>query len=1825
MLHMYEDDFLQIQKKGENMKKKLVKKALVLCLAFSMLAGTLSVPAAFVNDPSGFEVNSAAVKSENADIGESTEFVNDVQMRDQEEAAAGEIGSDARVRTVHRTESFLREATGLLQVPETEGSAEAQEAGTTPESATSDSAEGTDSTAVAEEDSDVVNVKNEAAAESNALEGENVAAAGQKPIETEVMPKETVSLAGNNVLTDGKVPAGSDALADSETPVGSEVPADSEILTESLEDTAAAPLVAEETTISADIASPVSIMAAPEEATVLGVTQTVHYMTVQYLLVEEGTVPADADAQTVWADYSDSVMGGFSESVEIYDADPESEYLSAIVSTSRLNNTSGSGVATFTDENTTNPTVYDFCTYDAEYGVAYIPRSFYFDENGEECMRSLCCEIVVPVNVSENPSADIEVFMDSTTDEVDLVGDHIVSAPIFDLSVTFPLTTPETAPDFDMSRATIYVNNSYVPYMPDQYYFNVETGELTLDLCSQSVYNIYVVYGKVNQMYEVMPLAAGSVADVAKLSNDILRMDLGDSSISAGDSFSYTNTMYYAAGSTSNATVSATFEALFGSGKSGWSAISPYCYAASTDQLNSYLAQWVQKSGSHGSDSTSGIIGVLGNAIEVGAERYHNFAYSLPVQGTVFSNGSHSFKFDIQKYNYLYGKCIENATGIDQISVDWGAVGSYEYALATNTISIRVLAVDNTNKTVTLAFSAKGFRNASQASVGIYKVEFGKNPPPPSSWTMNATVVFRIRKTDASNGAYISDAVFGLYKGNSTSSGNLLHNFTYQNNGVYLSNGVVYSGTPQYTVYESTVPSGYNTTSRLKQTVQLESPFNLYIETLYQVFLKRKSDAAGKRDWYNAIVNDKKSWYDIVHGFTSSAEFTKRNVSDEEFVNECYLAILLRNADSSGLSSYTNMVKTSGRNAVVKALVGTGEAQSALTNGKVGNSPGYQYMIDSAATNTPYYGNISVTKGRSSGYDSYASDFGSKLSLKGAEYSIYSSESDAKNNKNAITKMVTNADGKATSRSLKVGTYYIKETKVPTGYALDSTIYTRSVQLAGTTVISPSMEVSDTPQVGRIKVTKITDAAYQDYVKDHGSDYSLSGAVFRVYTDKAATAPLKTDGGTIVSITTGSDGTGTSRLIPPGTYYVKEYQAPKGHSLNETIMEVVVTAGTSTATPIGVTIANKPTISYLNLKKSSSNPTLTNNNSCYSLAGAVYQVYKDVACKVPVEGAVLTTNEEGISNTVDLIPSYYWVKEITAPDGFKLDSNPIKVDVTVGKTTTAPVQLTVTDEPLSDPGAIELTKIEDEEAKAYRESLGLDIIPLAGAQFEVKYYAGYYDTVAELPSTPTRRWVIETKAEVVNGETKYRAGFEDQYIVKGSKSDAFYRNSKGESVIPLGTITIKEVKAADGYTMANGFLDVAGTHYSDIYIQKIEDENSGIFIGAANPNAANVSNAPFFGDIVVTKVADTSDANNGKKLTGAEFTLYEWNGTEYTEKAKLKDQGDGTYTSDRVFYTTQNEGKFRVVETKAPDGYMAVADPWDFVLTKDTQSYTYTFKNPYGFHYKFVKVDPDHGNKKVAGCSFELRDKNGNVLDSWVTDGKTDHEYIGPMVLGETYTLVETGTPRWYRPMINQTFVAQNSKDAITVTSQNYPYRGRLFIQKMSAQGNPEGTTYQLYSTKVIYRAQTYKYDGKTFYKLEERRAGAGGILSFQDLELWNANQKQYEFLLIETSAPEGTNLLKDPIYIGTLPRTEKSYDDSVLKKFTGAMADPTLVNYEQRDGEYLIYDVCYEINNDTLFELPLTGSSSGMRSLALIPVGIGLGTGLVMFRRKKKTPVKSE
>ena len=59
-------------------------------------------------------------------------------------------------------------------------------------------------------------------------------------------------------------------------------------------------------------------------------------------------------------------------------------------------------------------------------------------------------------------------------------------------------------------------------------------------------------------------------------------------------------------------------------------------------------------------------------------------------------------------------------------------------------------------------------------------------------------------------------------------------------------------------------------------------------------------------------------------------------------------------------------------------------------------------------------------------------------SLKGAEYSIYSNPECT----DYIDKLITDENGYAEKDGLKLGTYYVKETKASQGYALDKTVYT---------------------------------------------------------------------------------------------------------------------------------------------------------------------------------------------------------------------------------------------------------------------------------------------------------------------------------------------------------------------------------------------------------------------------------------------------------------------------------------------------------------------------------------------------------------------------------------------------------------------------------------------------------------------------------------------------------------------------------------------------------------------------------------------------------------
>lgn len=104
-----------------------------------------------------------------------------------------------------------------------------------------------------------------------------------------------------------------------------------------------------------------------------------------------------------------------------------------------------------------------------------------------------------------------------------------------------------------------------------------------------------------------------------------------------------------------------------------------------------------------------------------------------------------------------------------------------------------------------------------------------------------------------------------------------------------------------------------------------------------------------------------------------------------------------------------------------------------------------------------------------------------------------------------------------------------------------------------------------------------------------------------------------------------------------------------------------------------------------------------------------------------------------------------------------------------------------------------------------------------------------------------------------------------------------------------------------------------------------------------------VENEPYKVKVEIEKI----DSQTKKQISAnTEFTVYEWNKEtqsyeEYLsyingEAVKMERQEDGTYLSKEwLYYTPKNEGKYRIIETTAPNGYYANYDENGNKITYD--------------------------------------------------------------------------------------------------------------------------------------------------------------------------------------------------------------------------------------------------------------------------------------------------
>lgn len=336
------------------------------------------------------------------------------------------------------------------------------------------------------------------------------------------------------------------------------------------------------------------------------------------------------------------------------------------------------------------------------------------------------------------------------------------------------------------------------------------------------------------------------------------------------------------------------------------------------------------------------------------------------------------------------------------------------------------------------------------------------------------------------------------------------------------------------------------------------------------------------------------------------------------------------------------------------------------------------------------------------------------------------------------------------------------------------------------------------------------------------------------------------------------------------------------------------------------------------LKKESANAAITSNNSCYSLSGAVYTVYSDRGCSQRV--GTLTTDGSGNTGTIELNEGTYYVKETTAPKGFQTDTQVHSLNVTADGTSV----LTVKDQPKVTTTLLELLKIDME----LKDGIPQGAASLASARFEWKYYAGFY-TKENLPANPTRTWVTQTKAETDSaGKTHYVTSLSEAYKVSG---DAFYTQD-GKVILPLGTITVEEKQAPQGYLLEGAYLQEnnSSQKLTGLYVAQItESGNTATLTGA---NRYSVSDQVIRGGVRIQKrdlETKAAEAQGNASLENTKYAIISLNSNPVVVNGKSYTNGQTVLniTSDAAGLASTADnvlpyGHYKIEETAPPKGYL---------------------------------------------------------------------------------------------------------------------------------------------------------------------------------------------------------------------------------------------------------------------------------------------------------------
>ena len=538
-------------------------------------------------------------------------------------------------------------------------------------------------------------------------------------------------------------------------------------------------------------------------------------------------------------------------------------------------------------------------------------------------------------------------------------------------------------------------------------------------------------------------------------------------------------------------------------------------------------------------------------------------------------------------------------------------------------------------------------------------------------------------------------------------------------------------------------------------------------------------------------------------------------------------------------------------------------------------------------------------------------------------------------------------------QKLEVGTYYLVETKAPYGYLLNSDPVEFKVDTANTWDQLITWSKKDKEVKGIVTITK-TDAETK----------KIAGARFGIYADEdiiSGDGTLQAKKGTQVdTVVIGSDGTGTSRELYLGSYHAAEIQAPSGYTLAPTKFPVTLSYKDE-KTPIvyaHIDSTNKPTTVKLTKYEwaTDKNGEWSDDAPTKTLSGITFTITKVGGEKdnrysngnIYLGGTEVTGND-GVILKKYVASGIYAITETKTLPGYVLDTTPIYFTV-------------------DRDGYVFMS---DAKGNALDGQTKSDRAETIRKNQYTRWDFGKTD-VAGNEIAGAQMQVLDSKGNVA------------EYVDDSGKTQKAQWTSDGKTHritrLPIGKYTLHEEQAAKGYTIA---VDLPFTV-----------TNTGVLCTKT---------------MIDKKLTLQKTDAFGKGVKGAELELYEVHIHETTGKEYLSKEPVITWKSDgqKVETTGLYVGqKYRLVEAKAPDGYIA-ADPIEFTIANDFKDQNAVLTDE-----QVLVLKVNTGIKAVAGAHLQVRDSENKIVDDWTSDG-SKHAVSG-LKLNQEYTLIEVEAPEGY-------------------------------------------------------------------------------------------------------------------------------------------------------------------------------------------------------------------